>query len=93
MSDYYDATNERDYYRALQRRINDGSIWHFEGSAGRAAMQAIEDGYCCLGRQGHCDYWSNYVPSRRQVKRGTKGSLTYVRAQMGDAWARSIGRI
>ena len=42
--DFYDADNGLDYLKALQRRINDGSIWKFEGSAGRAAMDAINPG-------------------------------------------------
>lgn len=93
MSDYYDATNERDYYRALQRRINDGSIWHFEGSAGRAAMDAIESGLCILGKQPCRDYYGNRIPSRYEVKAGTKGSAAYARRIQGDTWVRSITRI
>lgn len=81
MSDYYDATNERDYYVALQRRINDGSIWLFEGSAGRGAMAAIENGHCVLGREPHRDYYGNRIPSRTEVKKGTKGSNAYARAR------------
>ena len=93
MTDYYDAETETEYFRALQRRINDGSIWHFEGSAGRAAMNAIESGYCVLGRTGQQDFWGNYIPSRSQVKRGTKGSVGYARKLQGDRWANSIARI
>ena len=77
----------------MQRRINDGSIWHFEGSAGRAAMDAIASGYCVLGRTGHRDYWGNYVPGRREVKDGTKGSVAFARNLRGDYWANSIARI
>ena len=93
MSDYYDATNERDYYRALQRRINDGSIWSFEGSAGRAAMDAIESGLCVLGKEPRRDYYGSRIPSRYEVKTGTKGSAAYARRIQGDAWVRSIVRI
>lgn len=91
--EYYDAQTERDYHRALQRRINDGSIWKFEGSAGRAAMSAIESGYCILGRDGHRDYYGNYIPSRSQVERGTKGSTGYACQHNGQAYARWIGGI
>lgn len=93
MPEFYEATTQDDYYVALQKRINDGSIWSFEGSAGRAAMSAIEDGYCVLGREGHRDYWGNYIPSRSQVQKGTKGSTGYACQLQGQSWARKIGRV
>ena len=93
MTDFYDATTERDYYYALQRRINNGSIWKLEGSAGRAAMHAIEEGFCLLGKSPCRDYWGNIVPSRYAVKKGTKGSAAYVREQMGRRWAHGIVRV
>lgn len=78
MADYFDASTDEDYYAALQRRIDDGSIWHLEGSAGRAAMEAIHAGHCTLGPTGHRDYWGNYVPGRDEVKPGTPGSSDYM---------------
>ena len=39
----------------------------------------IEDGQCMLGEEGHRDYWGNYVPSRTEVKAGTKGSPEYMK--------------
>ena len=93
MSDYYDAATPREYYVALQRRINDGSIWNFEGAAGRGAMDAIEAGLCVLGKQPHRDYYGNRIPSRYEVKRGTKGSVAYARQRQGDRWQRMIVRV
>lgn len=61
----------------LQALINNGMAWRLEGSVGRAAMQAIEDGVCVLGEVGHRDYWGNYIPSRYEVEAGTKGSVEY----------------
>jgi hypothetical protein len=90
MSDFYDATNEVDYFKALQRRINDGSIWSLEGSAGRAAHEAIVNGCCVLGRRGHRDYWGNYVPARHEVKEGTKGSCSYARRLQPEIAAKTI---
>lgn len=78
MNDYYDAETHDEYVEAMQRRINDGSIWKMEGSAGRGAMSLIEQGLCMLGTEGHRDFWGNYVPSRDEVKPGTKGSYDYV---------------
>jgi len=61
----------------LQELIDTGMAWKLEGSVGRAAMRAIEDGECVLGEVGHKDYWGNYVPSRYEVEAGTKGSMEY----------------
>jgi len=61
----------------LQELIDTGMAWKLEGSVGRAAMRAIEDGECVLGEIGHKDYWGNYVPSRYEVEAGTKGSMEY----------------
>ena len=32
----------------MQAGINDGTVWHMEGSIGRSAMSAIENGFCIL---------------------------------------------
>ena len=90
MKDFYDADNDVEYFTALQSRINDGSIWHFEGSAGRAAYNAIESGCCVLGRQGFRDYYGNYIPSRFEVKKGTKGSALYAREHNPAIAAKTI---
>lgn len=69
----------RKAFQPLQAAIDSGSIWSMEGSAGRRAVLAIEDGDVVLGPVGHRDYWGNYVPSRYEVNRGTKGSIAYAR--------------
>jgi hypothetical protein len=97
LSDIYniegEAESEADYYKSLQSAINSGSAWSFQGSYGRSMMEAIEAGQCCLGRSGARDYYGNYIPSRDEVKSGTKGSLAYVRKHAGDNHARMIGRV
>lgn len=65
--------------RQWQKMINDGSCWKLEGYYGRTAMSLIESGDCILGKVGHRDYYGNYVPSRFEVKSGTKGSIAYAR--------------
>jgi hypothetical protein len=40
-------------------------------------MFAIENGDAILGKEGHWDYYKNYVPSRTEVTQGTKGSIEY----------------
>jgi hypothetical protein len=32
-----------------------------------------------LGLKGHRDYYGNYVPSRFEVQKGTKGSIEFVK--------------
>jgi hypothetical protein len=88
-----ESATEIEYYSAIQRAINSGSAWSFQGSYGREMMAAIESGRCLLGREGARDYWGNYIPSRDQVKAGTKGSRSYVRQAMGESWARKIAAV
>jgi hypothetical protein len=64
---------------ALQRAINSGSIWKMEGSAGRAAMDAIRNGDCILGPRAVFDYYGNRVPSRFEVESGSLGSIAYAK--------------
>ncbi len=78
---------EEEHFAALQRAINSGSAWSFQGSYGRAMMDAIEAGRCMLGSDSARDYWGNYIPSRDQVMAGTKGSYEYVAAAFGAEWA------
>lgn len=62
-------------YQAL---IDSGDAWRLEGSVGRNAMALIEAGKCTLGPTGHRDYYGNYIPSKYEVKPGTKGSQEFV---------------
>ena len=78
--------SELEYYTSVQRAINSGSAWSFQGSYGRTMMAAIESGRCLLGKDGARDYYGNYIPSRDEVREGTKGSISYVEAEMGGDW-------
>jgi hypothetical protein len=80
------AESELEYYASIQRAIN-GGMWGLQGSYGRTMMAAIEDGYCLLGKAGARDYYGNYIPSREQVKAGTKGSYEFVADAMGAEYA------
>ena len=73
-----EEASEEDYYYSLQKAINSGSAWSFQGSYGRAMMDAIKAGYCMLGRNQARDYYGNTIPSRDDVKPGTQGSYEYV---------------
>ncbi len=57
-----------------QEHINDGTVWKFEGSVGRAAMDLLRSGQCELGEKPCYDYYGNRVPSRFEVKAGTTGA-------------------
>lgn len=72
---------------AIQRAINGGSAWSFQGSYGRQMMDFITAGLCMLGKEPARDYWGNRIPSRFEVKEGTKGSRQYVAAARGEEWA------
>ncbi len=65
--------------KMMQEMINSGQAWTMPGCYGRTAMEYINAGLCMLGVVGHRDYYGNYVPSRTEVKPGTKGSAEYCR--------------
>jgi len=66
---------EYDRPHVMQTLIDNGTAWKMEGSCGRAAMQALESGACFLPEQASKDYWGNRIPSRNELKDGTKGTL------------------
>ena len=78
-----------DYYQSIQRAINAKS-WSFQGSYGRAMMEAINSGRCMLGKEGTTDYWGNRIPSRYQVKEKTKGTAYYVADCCGIDWLNAM---
>ena len=85
------AETELEYYEAIQKAINDGTAWKFQGSYGRTMMGAIEGGYCMLGIYPASDYYGNRIPSRDEVQEGTKGSYEYVIRLQGQEWADTMG--
>jgi hypothetical protein len=76
-----------DYCTAIQEAINGGTAWKLQGSAGRAMMEAINGGAALLGKQPAFDYYGNRIPSRDEVKAGTRGSYEFVVAANGKAFA------
>ncbi len=79
-----------EYYNVVQAAINSGAAWSLQGAYGREMMAAINNGFCLLGKTGATDYWGNYIPSRDDVKPGTKGSYDYVAEAMGAKWANDM---
>ena len=74
----------------LQKLINEGSAWSFQGSYGRSMMEAINAGICMLGIQSHRDYYGNKIPSRDEVEQGTKGSYQFVVDNLGEDHAKIL---
>lgn len=78
----HECETEEEQIEAIQGLINSGLAWRLEGSVGRLAMSYLEQGLCELGEVGYRDYWGNYVPSKYEVKPGTKGSPLSTRKEV-----------
>jgi len=82
MSQFYDDDQtQEEYIENMQELINSGMAWRLEGSVGREAMSMIEGGQCILGEESHTDFYGNRVPSRHEVRPGTKVSPEYMSAR------------
>ena len=68
--------DEQAQVEAIQRMISAG-VWGLEGHTGRTMDAFIEAGLCVLGPTSARTYWGSFIPSRSQVKSGTKGSIAY----------------
>ncbi len=87
-----EQVSEIEYFKSIQRAINSGA-WGLQGSYGRTMMAAIEGGRCMLGNNTAKDYYGNAIPSRSQVKQGTKGSYDFVVDAMGAEWADAMAAV
>lgn len=88
-----EEASEVEYFQSIQRAINSGTAWSFQGSFGRTMMEAIESGKCLLGLSSARDYYGNRIPSRDEVKQGTKGSLDFVVQHSGQEFADLISNV
>lgn len=61
-------------YHKMQELIDSGLVWKLEGSMGREAMALLESGACMLPKKSYRDYYGNKIPSRDELKSGTKGT-------------------
>ena len=91
--EFDEEIDDVEYYTSIQRAINSGSAWSFQGSYGRAMMDAISSGKCLLGLKPARDYYGNTIPSRLQVKEYTKGSWDYVKEHSGLVWANKMAGV
>jgi len=62
-------------YSQMQKLIDTGDVWKFEGSMGRSAMSCLEGGICYLPEIQTFDYYGNILPARTELQPGTKGTL------------------
>lgn len=73
--------------KEVQSAINSLVAWKFEGSYGRAMMEALKNGECMLATRPCTDYYGNRIPSRTEVKPGSFGSREFVAECMGEEYA------
>ena len=74
-------------YDQWQHLINTGMAWTMEGSIGREAMNLLEAGACMLPKKPYQDYYGNRIPSRDDLKAGTKGTFqNSVNYYTNNAW-------
>ena len=88
-----DEADDGEVAIATQKAINGGVAWKFQGSVGRSLMDAISAGAALLGVNPASDYYGNYIPSRTDVKAGTKGSYEFVVAQFGVDYADQLAAL
>lgn len=58
-----------------QSLVNSGAGWKLEGSYSRKLMELLDCGAIMLPLVETFDYYSNRLPSRVELKEGTKGTL------------------
>lgn len=85
--------DELEQAKAMQQLVNSGTGWLLQGSYGRAMNEALDNGFVMLGKQRSRDYWGNTIPSRDDVKPGTKGSRELVAQTHGEEWAQTLEAI
>lgn len=68
----------------FQELIDTGQAWLLGGEYIDRAMMLIEMGLVTLGVEGHLDLYGNYIPSKFEVKEGTKGSEQYYATKIAD---------
>jgi hypothetical protein len=79
--------------QTLQPMIDNGSIWGFEGSVGRATMDAINNGLVRLPLSHTRDYYGSRIPSHTEMWDGEiVTSRHFSTAQYREWWNRDGSR-
>lgn len=77
----------------VQAMIDNGSIWKFEGAAGRATMAAINCGLHRFAMEPTYDYYGNRIPSHAEMWDGEiVRSRHFSTAQYREWWNRDGSR-
>ena len=58
----------------VQQIINNGTVWHMEGSMGRYAMDTLQLGATMLPKKDFSNAYGGHIPSRDMIKDGSTGS-------------------
>ena len=90
---YREDATEAEQIATYQAMVNSGQAWKMEGHVGRTAMDMIRNGVIMLGREGHRDYYGNYVPSRSEVAENTKGHPSFVEQRQGKDHREAMEKI
>lgn len=61
--------------KQMQEWIDKGYAWSTEGAVGREAMRGLESGMYFLPNQSFTNPYGQHIPSREEIRIGTKGSL------------------
>lgn len=69
------AHQRKQGFAEMQSLIDSGLAWQLEGAVGRLAMDLLSSGACMLPKTSHIDYYGNYIPSRDDLKEGSKGTF------------------
>lgn len=60
-----------------QLQILNGSIWGYNGFAGRQAMNLLKQGACYLPDKDTTDTYGNIIPARKHIQKGCWGTLEF----------------
>jgi hypothetical protein len=81
------ASQKEQGYDQWQHLIDTGMAWTMEGAIGREAMNLLEAGACMLPKKPYQDCYGNRIPSRDDLKAGTKGTFqNSVNYYTNNAW-------
>tara|TARA_R110002050_G_scaffold150400_7_gene277130 strand:- start:2889 stop:3206 length:318 start_codon:yes stop_codon:yes gene_type:complete len=81
-------------FKLYQDLIDSGEAWKIGGEITKDCKNAINSGACFLAYKSYHLNIFNSIPSRYQVKRGSKGSVEASKKYWSDGWniAKAIGK-
>jgi hypothetical protein len=82
-----------DAFKDLQSMINSGEVWLRDERSSAVVMELIEIGRNMLGHTARRDYNGHFVPPRRMMLPGSKGSYQLVANNFGKEYADEIADV